>query len=105
MVCVCVCVCVRVRDSLQALFECGVDLLQPLGLGVTRATAPLVCRQMGLLGLGQRLLLAHRIPHEGVTPTHAYRNTHIHELIHRYTKAQMVVISRFLYVLCRNVLS
>lgn len=53
--------------SLEALFERGVNLLQPFGLRLSGAAASLVSRQVGLLWLGLRLLLHGRVPHEGVT--------------------------------------
>lgn len=60
---------------LQALFECGVNLLESFGLWFSGAAASLMAWQVGLLGLGLRLLLHCRVPHEGVTPAHIYIQT------------------------------
>lgn len=60
--------------SLEALFERSVNLLQPFGLRLSGAAAPLVSWQVGLLWLGLRLLLHGRVPHEGVTSAwHAHK--------------------------------
>lgn len=67
----------RVCYSLQALFECSVNLLQSFGLRLSGAAASLVTRQVGLFGLGLRLLLHCRVPHERVTPIHANAHKHI----------------------------
>lgn len=61
--------------SLQALFECCVNLLQSLGLRLSGAAASLVAWQVGLLRLGLRLLLHCRVPHEWVTSAHTQTNT------------------------------
>lgn len=78
-----------IGHSLQALFECCVNLLQSFGLGLSGAAASLVAWQVRLLGLGLRLLLHRRVPHEGVTPAH----THTHKIVNTLEGSPMACFS------------
>ena len=72
-------------DSLQALFERSVNLLQSFGLRLPGAAASLVSWQVGLLWLRLGLLLHRRVPHEGVTPVHMEANTHTNKQTNKQT--------------------